>query len=338
MTQDPLLEPCFSPSAPSVPAKKRFIQELWPSSGHPAENTGDLDPYFDYLRCECHPSFAHQHAVTTLRDIISIVDKLRGSPDATFTQVRTLLQPIWPGATQRSLAFSIELSARLWTMVKVRHLMPADPYQRQTSIPWPDTVSLRAVLRRHFTGQTTTSTAKFSEYLTFYDIETMAGISVEWTNNLATHLTMKGSVIYVFHCISALRRMRESTTTSLFLPHDLLDETLATIALLAPLGKDSCCAWLADEIRRGVVDKSIVHRDGASLDKARYVFWQERLSVIEETFDKSKPTNISQWWYDRRDMQQWWTIWLVITGLALTLLFGFVQCVTGVLQVTGPSG
>lgn len=113
----------------------------------------------------------------------------------------------------------------------------------------------------------------------------------------------------------------------------MIDETLATIDLLAPLTKADCNSWLADEIRRGAVDRNIMHRDPPNLDKARYHFWQEKLTIIEEAFGKAKPTGFFQWWHDRRDMQQWWGFWLVVAGIFLTVLFGLIQSVTGILQV-----
>lgn len=116
----------------------------------------------------------------------------------------------------------------------------------------------------------------------------------------------------------------------------MIDETLATIDLLAPLTKPDCNSWLADEIRRGAVDRNIMHRDPPNLDKARYCFWQGKLSIIEEAFGKAKPTGFFQWWHDRRDMQQWWGFWLVVAGIFLTVLFGLIQSVTGILQVTLP--
>lgn len=74
------------------------------------------------------------------------------------------------------------------------------------------------------------------------------------------------------------------------------------------------------------------------MNKSRYPYWQDKLLAIEETFEKSKPRSFLQWWHDTRDMQQWWGFWLLVTGIFLTVMFGLIQSVTGIIQVLRPSG
>jgi hypothetical protein len=108
---------------------------------------------------------------------------------------------------------------------------------------------------------------------------------------------------------------------------------LATINLLIPHSNPGCNTWLRDEIDSVGLDPEIMYRETANRSKGEYLYWRERLLVILDAFERTKPSNLSQWWYDRRDMGQWWTFWLVITGICLTVLFGFIQSVTGILQV-----
>jgi hypothetical protein len=42
---------------------------------------------------------------------------------------------------------------------------------------------------------------------------------------------------------------------------------------------------------------------------------------------------MSQWWYDRRNGVQWWTFWIALLVLGLTILFGLSQCIEGGWQV-----
>lgn len=120
---------------------------------------------------------------------------------------------------------------------------------------------------------------------------------------------------------------------SRFLPQDFLLETLATIDLLIPLSKASANGWLAHQIERYELDRNLVHRDPPVQNKSRFPYWQDRLLTIEEAFNKSKPRSFLQWWHDTRDMQQWWGFWLVVVGIFLTVLFGLIQSVTGILQL-----
>lgn len=68
-----------------------------------------------------------------------------------------------------------------------------------------------------------------------------------------------------------------------------------------------------------------------------YVYWLERLMTVSESFDRSKPSSVIQWWHDRRDMGQWWGFWLIVAGIILTVIFGLIQSITGILQVIKPS-
>jgi len=118
-----------------------------------------------------------------------------------------------------------------------------------------------------------------------------------------------------------------------FLPSAFFDEALSTIDLLIPLTKSGCNSWLAHEIAAWGLDQNLVHRDRPDHDKASYAYWQDRLLAIEEAFESSKPKSVFQWWHDKRDMQQWWAFWLVVVGIFLTVLFGLIQSVTGIIQV-----
>ena len=122
-----------------------------------------------------------------------------------------------------------------------------------------------------------------------------------------------------------------------FLPAALLDETLATLNLLVPHSKADCTKWLIAEIGSAGLDPDILYRETADRNKAGYLYWREKLLGLSEAFDRSKPSNLIQWWHDRRDMGQWWTFWLVVAGVFLTVLFGLIQSITGILQVVKAS-
>jgi hypothetical protein len=42
---------------------------------------------------------------------------------------------------------------------------------------------------------------------------------------------------------------------------------------------------------------------------------------------------VQPWLHDKRDRDRFYTFWLAVAAIGLTLLFGLVQSVTGVLQV-----
>ena len=61
-----------------------------------------------------------------------------------------------------------------------------------------------------------------------------------------------------------------------------------------------------------------------------YHYWYDRLLILKEEFDEARPTTIAQWWNDRRDGIQWYSLWIV---MLLTLFFGLVQSIEGAIQV-----
>ena len=64
-----------------------------------------------------------------------------------------------------------------------------------------------------------------------------------------------------------------------------------------------------------------------------YRHWGERLEIIVEAYNKSEPKTLSQGWNDRRNKVQWYTFWIAALILLLTIVFGFIQSITGILQV-----
>lgn len=65
----------------------------------------------------------------------------------------------------------------------------------------------------------------------------------------------------------------------------------------------------------------------------KFLHWHDRLVVLKQLFDEATPRTLSQWWYDRRNGVQWYTFWVAILVLASTLIFGLIQCITGIMQV-----
>lgn len=65
----------------------------------------------------------------------------------------------------------------------------------------------------------------------------------------------------------------------------------------------------------------------------QYPFWHERLQQIQDLYDKKTPSGLAQWWFDRRNRVQWATFWVAFLVLLLTIIFGLIQSITGVMQV-----
>jgi hypothetical protein len=116
------------------------------------------------------------------------------------------------------------------------------------------------------------------------------------------------------------------------LPSDLINETRRTLALLFPNTSSSCNLWLRNSQQRWNLDPNLKFLTVALRNINEYSHWRDRLLLITDSIDKFKPETAFQWWFDRRDKVQWYTFWLVIAGITLTVFFGLVQSVTGIVQ------
>ena len=142
---------------------------------------------------------------------------------------------------------------------------------------------------------------------------------------------------------------RQSSTTDVVanniqteaLPADLLHETLQTFALLLPRANGECKTWFERAYKKvesrhsDAIDPKAADIAVGSKDRAqwKFEFWHERLRIIPKAYDESEPSTLSQRWNDRRKKVQWYTFWVAILILFLTIVFGMVQAVTGILQV-----
>ena len=65
----------------------------------------------------------------------------------------------------------------------------------------------------------------------------------------------------------------------------------------------------------------------------KFKYWHDRIIMLKQAFDESSPSTISEWWHDRRNEVQWYTFWVAILVLCLTIFFGLVQSIEGAMQV-----
>jgi hypothetical protein len=64
-----------------------------------------------------------------------------------------------------------------------------------------------------------------------------------------------------------------------------------------------------------------------------YPFLGVRLAEIQKRYDESTPHLLRQWWYDRRKRVEWATLMVAVIVFILTVVFGIISSVTGILQV-----
>jgi hypothetical protein len=124
-------------------------------------------------------------------------------------------------------------------------------------------------------------------------------------------------------------------------PDKFLDETRQTLHLLFPTEDFKTSKRVRRINRKQRVDlyasldleKAIDMHDRH--DITSYAFYGPRLAEIQRRYDLAKPRRPQQWWFDRRQRVEWAALMVALVVFVLTVVFGIIQSVTGILQVRG---
>ncbi|KAI3393109.1 hypothetical protein diail_4738 [Diaporthe ilicicola] len=198
--------------------------------------------------------------------------------------------------------------------------------------------SLRQHIAHYFSEKPVLSheRVKLEKNLTAPNLNWIAGLKVEWTDNLIDHLRLSDDDkrVHIFHHASFLECQRQSEKS--LLPDGLAEETLLTLKLLLPAADSETRRWFSKEAATAPLDGRAIQcgrlRSGRRQIES-FRFWRDRLVTLKQVFDETQPRTLSQWWNDRRNGVQWYTFWVAVLVLVLTVLFGFIQSVEGALQV-----
>jgi hypothetical protein len=123
---------------------------------------------------------------------------------------------------------------------------------------------------------------------------------------------------------------------NLAFPKGLIEETVRTLSLLLPMGNKKVRRWYSKEVNGEGLDPGVLNcrrLRAQERQMANFQFWHDRLVILKQLFDESQPSDLKMAWYDRRNGVQWYTFWVAILILFLTIFFGCIQSVEGALQV-----
>ena len=208
----------------------------------------------------------------------------------------------------------------------------APPYLSQSQAAHPSVVT--ATFSPHPSSD---DKIKLPQAFTASPLETIGGIKIDWTSNLADHLLLRDddTVLRLFHQISILDLHALSPTSPL--PRDLIDETIRTTSLLIPPVLGSANPWF---LRQRAASHSPLDAAAGlckrlnSTDRQieNFHYWRDRLVLLKRTFDEAEPRTVRQLWEDDRKRAQWFTFWVAVLVFVMTVVFGVVQSVAGIVQ------
>jgi hypothetical protein len=136
-------------------------------------------------------------------------------------------------------------------------------------------------------------------------------------------------------------RSRPFTKIRPIFPPALIQETLNTLALLPSEHDNNVETWFEKEqskaLKRGKLPLDPQARECGQLKVEdrnidKFYYWHDHLIILKQAFDEAEPSNMRQWWCDRRKKVEWYTFWVAAVVPALTIIFGLAQTVEGGIQ------
>lgn len=120
----------------------------------------------------------------------------------------------------------------------------------------------------------------------------------------------------------------------LIIPRDLISETFDMLSLLIPRQICNVQQYLKKQ-QSSSLDPGALYCEYLNLEDRQiehFKYWGDRLVKLKQVYDNHEPHGPFQWWRDDRKEVQWWTFWVAVLVLILTIVFGAIQSVTAIIQ------
>jgi len=330
---------------PIPPSSKAAVVDWFLGINSPSgvDDLISLSHFFKYLTSQCYQA-SHFASIEKYSQVLEIAVEMKSTTSREAILERLICESKRDSAEFDAEEFedsvemcenSIDLAVRSLLMLDVGAMKHA--FTGRRPLLW-QTGSVQDFVELVFPSVQKLDHAgvKLESGFTARNLEKIAGIKIRWTPNLADHLRVTDSddcqILYLFHHASFLKYQYNNT----IFPPGFIEETIQTIKLLFPKGDRQTVDWFRKAAKANELDLNVIHCGSLRADERQidhFCFWHDRLVILKQVFDDSHPRAIFQWWHDRRNGVQWYTFWLAVWVLILTVFFGLVQAVEGALQV-----
>ncbi|KAK0741533.1 hypothetical protein B0T18DRAFT_420321 [Schizothecium vesticola] len=269
-------------------------------------------------------------AAKTHGDIVRICTVLKGAHSLPRSEVRKSVRGIlFPLEDDLAINRSLDLTVRLWLMINVRDKDLAIRTPHKPSVQWGETDSLHDFIQRQFPSSKFGGTQRHPRLRPSFTVAEMVEIcslDLRWTDSLEDHLRLdmrRRKVLWVFSYKDFLNGHLNSGET---LSSELVNETIMTLNMLFPQWDPATQRLLA---KHGQVFHDTAPFFGPQrLNLDDFAFWKVRLVEIYEEIYLAPPDSWRQLWVDRRNPHQYYTFWIALIVLGLSLL----SCAASILQ------
>ena len=324
-------------------AQKQVIYLFWHDGSKKLEQVKSLDrnviPYWNFYVEECkhalHDGGRHI-AIRTHEDVVEVAEQLQAG--RTRNEIKEIIRKKLSSSHSNEdeiLENSVNLVSSLLLMIRCGSFSYG--FSGRTELQWVHG-SLRQHVAHYFSEPPKLSHegVKLEKNFTALNLYRIAGLEIVWTDNLIDHLRMSDddTKVHIFHHAAFLECQRQSPKS--LLPDGVAAEALQTLKLLFPTADAETKKWFSKMAASEQLDSRAIQCGKLSSDRRQiesFRFWRDRLVTLKQIFDEAQPKTISQWWNDGRNGVQWYTFWVAVLVLVLTVLFGFIQSIEGALQV-----
>ena len=269
-----------------------------------------------------------------VEDLLIVFKTLRFERGATRCRIRSLLQNQLTGCSDVCLDLSIDLAACLLTMLNIRDVRMKLQTPQTPVIQWNDGTTLEALVTRQFplaSWSVSSREGRLRPEFTAAWMVRICDLKISWTTCLADHLRLDPSsrVLKVFpykqSLLDHLEGLKKHNLPAI-IPETVLTETIQSLDLLFP-------HWDFRTNKLLKKHSQSFHQIGPfpssrKLNLCEFEHWRDRLAELYEEVYCYPPASWAQLWADRRNPQQWYTFWIALLILLLTImstLVGIVQ-------------
>ena len=259
-------------------------------------------------------------------DLPIIVTVLKHEHALTREQLRLKLKDRIQINGESYLDLSMDFAACLLTMLNIRDVRFKLQTPQTPSIQWEDGTTLETLVAGQFPvapWSVSSRQGRLHPAFTIANMTRICGLRILWTHCLADHLRLdQGSrVLKVFpykqSLLDHLEGLRKHAQPAI-IPESVLAETIQSLDLLFP-------HW---DFRTNVLLKEhnqSFHQIGPfpssrHLNLCEFEHWRDRLAELYEEVYCCPPVSWTQLWADRRNPQQWYTFWIALLILFLTII------------------
>jgi len=316
-----LLETCFDRSTTESKPRKG---ELRPFFKLYQEHVKQLDLEYGAGEKWMFAEKSHQQLFETIRELKALGGSVTRTEarDAISCKLQLLT------TTPETMDSLLDVALRIWLFVNFRNPSHESIGHGRPCVVWHNTTSLQDTLKdvfQHSETELTLTQRRLSPHFTAANMVNICGLKLEWATTLDDHLRLdrERKKLWVFPLRDWLHIKVEDCSAACnlqsngsLLDPEIYEEASKTLDLLFPCWDKKTQKLLKRHRKEEIAYSSRTRQ----LDLKHFKYFRDRLLELNEDVFLAPPRGWRQLWNDRRDPQKFWTFWIALFVLWLTIV------------------